>query len=223
MKDVMNMNMLKCLSILFFVAITCTDLYLISINQEKKRYLTKPFLIPGLVLLYFLFARQYNIFLLAALLFSFLGDCFLLFSEKKLFFQLGLFAFLTSHMLYIYTFSEKIPLSKIFSLWSLLLIIPYLIYAWYFFRYLRPYVGHYFFPVILYIVTIMGMSYSSLLRFWTIRGLLFWFPFIGSLFFIASDTLLAIRNFKYGKKKGWVIVMITYVLGQLLIILGFMN
>jgi len=217
------MNMLKCLSILFFVAITCTDLYLISINQEKKRYLTKPFLIPGLVLLYFLFARQYNIFLLAALLFSFLGDCFLLFSEKKLFFRLGLFSFLTSHLLYMYTFSEKIPLSKISSLWSLLLIIPYLIYACLFLRDLKPHLGHYFFPVILYMITIIGMSYSSLLRFWTIRGLLFWSPFIGSLFFVASDTLLAIRNFKYGQKKGWVLVMATYILGQLLIMLGFMN
>jgi len=219
----MNIKMLKFLSILFFISIICTDLYLISINQEKKRYWTKPFIIPGIVLLYLLFTHQFNLFLLAALLFSFFGDCFLLFSEKKLFFRLGLFSFLTSHLLYIYTFSEKIPLSKIFSLWSLLLIIPYLIYTYRFLRYLKPYLGYYFIPVILYIFSIMGMSYSSLLRFWTIPGLSFWFPFIGSLFFIASDTLLAIRNFKYKKKKGWVIVMVTYILGQFLIMIGFVN
>jgi len=69
----------------------------------------------------------------------------------------------------------------------------------------------------------MGMSYASLLRFGGIRGHVFWLPFIGSLFFILSDSLLAIRNFRYRQKKGWVSVMLSYVLGQLLIAMGFMG
>lgn len=217
------MDLYRFLSIIFLILVTSFDFYFIRTSQEKKRYWTKPFIIPGIVFLYLQFSHHYYVFLLAALLFSFFGDCFLLFSEKKLFFQLGLLAFLTSHILYIYTFAENISLSKMFSFWSLLLIVPYMIYSWCFFRYLRLYLGHYFIPVILYMITIMGMSYSSLLRFWTIRGFSFWLPFVGSLFFIVSDTLLAIRNFKYNQRKGWVNVMFTYVLGQLFIILGFLN
>ena len=212
---------MKYTAIIFFVIVTFIDLYLISHNEEKKRYFTKPFIIPGIILIYLLFAHQYNKFLLLALLFSFFGDLLLLFSEKKLFFRLGLFAFLSSHLFYIYTFVENIPFNRISPFWILLVFIPYIIYAWKIFRDLRPYLEHYFIPVILYIVTIIGMSYTSLFRFWTSQGISFWFPLIGSIFFIISDTLLATRNFKYGQKKGWVSVMTTYVLAQLFIMIGF--
>jgi len=212
---------LKYTAIIFFVIVTFIDLYLISNNEEKKRYFTKPLIIPGIILIYLLFAHQYNKFLLLALLFSFFGDLLLLFSEKKLFFRLGLFAFLSSHIFYIYTFIENIPFNRISPFWIPLVFIPYIIYAWKIFRDLRPYLEHYFIPVILYIVTIIGMSYASLFRFWTSQGLSYWLPLIGSIFFIISDTLLATRNFKYGQKKGWVSVMISYVLAQLFIMIGF--
>jgi uncharacterized membrane protein YhhN len=214
---------LKYTAIIFFVVVTFIDLYLISNKQEKRRYLTKPLIIPAIIFIYLLFAHQYNKFLLLALLFSFFGDLLLLFSEEKLFFRLGLFAFLSSHIFYIYTFIENIPFNRISFFWIPLALIPYCIYAWKILQYLGPYVSHYFIPVILYIVTIIGMSYASLFRFWTSQGIPFWFPFIGSLFFIISDTLLATRNFRYGQKKGWVSVMATYVLAQLFIMIGFIH
>lgn len=209
--------------IISFTVITIIDLYLIKTSQEGKRVWTKPLIIPILALLYIYFIKQINITLLLALFFSFAGDTFLLFSEKKLFFQLGLFSFLTSHILYICTFTAHLSLEMIPVTTYILLTIPYLVYALGFLKTLRPYIGHYLIPVILYVVTIVGMSYTSLLRFWFIQGLSFWLPFLGSLFFVISDSQLAIRNFRYGQKKGWVTVMLTYVLGQLLIVLGFMK
>ena len=209
------------MAIIFFVVVSFIDLYLISISEKKKRYFTKPLIVPGIILVYHLFAHQYNKFIFLALLFSFLGDLLLLFSEKKLFFRLGLFAFLSSHIFYIYTFVENMSFNKISPFWFLLVLVPYFIYAWKILRDLRPYLDHYFIPVILYIVTIIGMSYTSLFRFWTTQGISFWFPFIGSIFFILSDTLLATRNFRYGQKKGWVSIMATYILAQLFIMVGF--
>ena len=217
------MKIYQYLPIICLILFAACDFYLIKTTQEKKRILTKPFIVPGIAFLYFQFSEQVHPFLLGALLFSFFGDCFLLFSEKKWFFRLGLFSFLTSHMLYIYTFVEDISLNEISSFWYLLLLVPYLIYARVLIKYLIPHVGAYLIPVILYTITIMGMSYSSLLRFWAIYGFSFWLPFIGSLFFIVSDTLLAIRNFKYGQRKGWVSVMITYVSAQCLIVFGLMT
>ena len=145
----------------------------------------------------------------------------MLFSEKKIYFQLGLFSFLISHILYIYTFAGGLSSGALPSIRNLLFTIPYLIYIWIFFKKLKPYLAHYLIPVILYIIVIIGMSYISLLRFLTTRGFYSCLPFIGSLFFIISDSLLVIRNFKYGQKKGWITVMLSYVLGQLFIILGF--
>ncbi|MGB6371241.1 MAG: lysoplasmalogenase family protein [Atribacterota bacterium] len=39
---------------------------------------------------------------------------------------------------------------------------------------------------------------------------------------MASDSLLAFRNFKVKLSRGWVSIMITYILAQLLIIFGFL-
>ncbi|HPK87657.1 MAG TPA: lysoplasmalogenase [Atribacterota bacterium] len=210
-------------TIILLTLITTSDLYFIKTAQEEKRIWTKPLIVPFVVLLYIQFTRQVNLTLLMAFLFSFLGDSFLLFSEKKLFFSAGIFAFLISHIWYIYTFTASLAFNAISAVGYLFPAMPYLIYTWIFFKRLKPFLGHYIIPVILYIVTIMGMSYASLLRFGGIRGHVFWLPFIGSLFFILSDSLLAIRNFRYRQKKGWVSVMLSYVLGQLLIAIGFMG
>ncbi|HNR65059.1 MAG TPA: lysoplasmalogenase [Atribacterota bacterium] len=217
------MGTLRLFSIIFLTVIAGADLYLIGTSQEKKRIWTKPFIIPLIIFIYSQYAKQINYSLVMALAFSFFGDFFLLFSEKKIFFQTGLFSFLMSHILYIYTFTGTISLSNVPPIRYLVLIIPYLIYILVFLKILKPYLENYLIPVILYTITIAGMSYASLLRFWTTTGFYFWLPFIGSLFFIISDSLLAIRNFRYGQKKGWITVMLSYILGQLFIVMGFMG
>lgn len=194
------------------------DIYLIGTSQEKKRLWTKPFI----TLIYSQSVEQINYFFVVALVFSFFGDFFLLFSEKKIYFQTGLFSFLMSHILYIYTFTGTISLSNAPPIRYLVLIISYLFYVSIFLIRLGPYLRHYLIPVILYTITIVGMSYTSLLSFWAVSGYYFWLPFIGSLFFIISDSLLAIRNFRFGQKKGWITVMLSYILGQLFIVMGFM-
>jgi uncharacterized membrane protein YhhN len=215
------METYRLFSIILLIIITGIDFYFIETSQEKRRIWTKPFIIPLIILLYTKFTKQVNPSLVIALVFSFFGDSFLLFSEKKIYFQLGLFSFLISHILYIYTFADGLSLGALPSIRNLLFTIPYLIYIWIFFKKLKPYLAHYLIPVILYTIVIVGMSYINLLRFLTTRSFYSWLPFIGSLFFIISDSLLAIRNFKYGQKKGWITVMLSYVLGQLFIILGF--
>jgi len=78
-------------------------------------------------------------------------------------------------------------------------------------------------PVIVYLNVILIMSFASFSRIWALKGLLFWLPFVGSIFFIASDSLLAFRNFKVKLSRGWASIMITYILAQLLIIFGFLG
>lgn len=216
------MNIFRLFSIIILTVIAGVDLYLIGTYQEKKRIWTKPFIIPLIIFIYSQYAKQIDYSLVMALVFSFFGDFFLLFSEKKVCFQTGLFSFLMSHILYTYTFAKVISLGEISLIWYLIIIIPYLIYISVFLKILKPYLENYLIPIILYAITIAGMSYTSLLRFWATSGFYFWLPFIGSLFFIISDSLLAVRNFRYGQKKGWITVMLSYILGQIFIVMGFM-
>ena len=213
---------LKYLSVIFFMMIAGIDLYWIKTGQEQKRFWTKPLIMPGIIIIYILFAQHINPFLLWAFTFSFFGDLFLLFSEKKYYFLIGLLAFLTSHILYIYTFSEKISFSKEFPIRLFCLAIPYLVYAYFFLRKLCPYLKNMMIPVLIYMGSIMIMSYFSLLRYLSLLERIAFFPLIGSLFFIISDSFLAIRNFRYLQKKGWVMIMATYILGQLFIMIGFL-
>jgi len=77
-------------------------------------------------------------------------------------------------------------------------------------------------PVIVYLNVILIMSFASFTRIWALKGLSFWLPFVGSIFFIASDSLLAFRNFKVKLLKGWASIMITYIFAQFLIVFGFL-
>ena len=76
-------------------------------NQQTLHFIAKPLLIPVLLLLLFFTksAVPGKNLLLAGLLFSWMGDLFLLFEYKnKLFFIFGLASFLTTHIFYIINF-----------------------------------------------------------------------------------------------------------------------
>ena len=214
--------MLKYLAVFLFIFISSIDLIMIVQKQEIRRNYTKPLIIPAIFFFYLQWSTHYQYWLLFALFFSFLGDLLLLFSEKKHYFRGGLFAFLCSHISYCALFISDLSFQSIIHsplTWSVFL---YLFFAGWFLYYLRAYLGHYRLAVLFYSITIMTMSYTSLLRYEMMQGINFWFPWIGTLFFILSDTLLAFRNFKYGQKKGWVSVMATYILAQFFITLGYL-
>ena len=100
-----KMDTYRLFSIILLIIITGIDFYFIETSQEKRRIWTKPFIILLIILLYTQFTKQVSPSLVIALIFSFLVTPFWLFSEKKIYFQLGLFSFLISHILYIYTFA----------------------------------------------------------------------------------------------------------------------
>ena len=66
----------------------------------------------------------------------------------------------------------------------------------------------------------MLMSYSSLLRIWEVPLNAFLPTFLGSILFIISDSLIAVRKFKRKFKGIGVVIVVTYITAQLLIISG---
>jgi len=192
---------------------------IISAQKSYKvgKYLTKPFLMPLLLLIYLSGTCSPKAVIIFALVFAFLGDVFLM--PEGIFFNLGLGSFLIGHLFYIIALAQ--PIGKI-PLIFYIFIIPYLIYGHYVYIKLLPYIKSMKVPIFLYLTTITTMSFLSILRGWSITGYEFWLPFIGSILFIASDTMLAFNIFKVKTKDLDSYIMATYIGAELLIVLGFL-
>ena len=110
-----------------FFILSFIDILFTNRGLKRQRVFTKPFIIPFLLVYYFLSAASLNILVILALMFSTIGDIFLLFRKSKTFLILGLVSFLLAHVSYIATFLLTLKLSSIPSL-CYLLIIPYVIF-----------------------------------------------------------------------------------------------
>ena len=211
---------LKIFIIIFFFIIAIGDILNVRNDRVKLRYFTKPLLVPSLILFYIMNTTKIEQIIIYALICCFFGDFFLLFAQKKLFFIAGLFSFLAGHCFYTIAFLKTTSFLSNIPGWFYLSLIPYIFYGFFIYYRLNPYLSSMKIPVIAYLNIILFMSFASFTRIWEINGIAFWFPFVGSIIFIVSDTLLAIRVFKYNIMRGWISVMIFYICAQLLIILG---
>lgn len=207
---------------LFF---TVMFLYIVGgiLNNQTLQLATKPLLIP--VLIAFLLSSTYSSrprnLLGVALLFSFLGDVFLLFEYKNpALFIPGLLSFLFTHILYIVYFISIKParpslLKTAGWLWpAVLLYAAGLLYL------LLPKLGNLTIPVFVYAVVIISMVLASLhvyKRVTPTTGKLF---ITGAIFFVISDSLLAINKF-YSPIHFSFLIILTYCIAQYLLVKGF--
>lgn len=204
----MRSKILVAILVILFLA----DLILIpQDNAHSLRFFTKPLLVPVLTAIYFSDIREkaaaMNRYFLAGLVFSFLGDTFLLF---KWAFLPGLGCFLLAHILYIVSF---VKLRKANMLGALPFILVYLAALLYF---LHPYLKEMEIPVIVYGITISTMAYFSLCtkKPWLISG---------ALFFVVSDSLLSFNLFVHYSAWMEQVVMVTYVLAQFSLVRGMVS
>ena len=213
---------LKVLIMIFFVIVAVGDVFAVKYDKIKLRYFTKPLLVSLLTLFYIISVANPNGFILSALICCFLGDLFLLWSQKKTFFIVGLLSFFTGHIFYTIAFLQTTYFLCGIPTWFYFSLIPYICYGILILKKLNPYLHSMKVLVIVYLNVILIMSFASFTRIWALKGLSFWLPFIGSIFFITSDSLLAFRNFKVKLSRGWLSIMITYIIAQLLIVFGFL-
>ncbi len=224
------------LSTLFLVLfIACSAIHVIAEFLENSlkwrvRLITKPFLMPLLALYYFTSATELtyavNGLITLGIFFGFVGDVTLLWPKKQAFFMIGLVAFLVGHILYIIAFTMAMNLFSMASWWCYLALIGYAAYFYAAFRVFRPYLKEMLIPVVVYMVLLLGMSFVALaVVASTTMGDVQqpWYLFIGSLAFIASDSLIANQVFRKAFKYDQVIIMITYILAQFFIVQGFLG
>lgn len=191
------------------------------IEQPLLRTLTKPLLMPMLLL--FVFSQSHIIIrnkLIFILIFAWLGDIFLLIpGNSPLYFQLGLGSFLIMQIGYIRLFSSQSS-AGFFNLrqWFSWPIIPVFMYVVGFLAFLLPIIpSGLYIPVGLYALALGAMLYAAFLR---KMDSSYYFILIGAIFFIISDSLLALAKFYYSFSGNSIMIMGTYIPAQLLLILG---
>jgi len=185
--------------------------------KEGLRRISKICLMPALLAFYFLGVERILVFVIAALILSWAGDIFLINKEKQIFFQLGLAAFLASHIFYSIAFltlagSVNFPALII----SVVIAIPLGLAILKLLNAKAPMK----IPVTAYTVVIILMSMSALqlmIAYLSSAGILI---FSSSLVYIFSDTFMAYFLFNGKPRYFNFITMIPYILAQGGIIMG---
>ncbi|MDC9722622.1 MAG: lysoplasmalogenase [Urechidicola sp.] len=191
-------------------------MYIIGLisGYEILKFIFKPLIILSLLLYYIKSVKRKSKLFIGAVLFSFLGDVLLLY-DTELFFMLGLVSFLLAHILFISMVVGMLKTSTLKQ--KIIVIIPFLgTYMGLLFL-LKDSLGELLIPVVIYGLVISVFGVVSLLNHLISKSNTSQYLLFGAVFFVVSDSLLAINKFYESQEYYPVIVIITYILAQYLI------
>jgi uncharacterized membrane protein YhhN len=188
-------------------------------------YFTKPALMISLIL-YFLSAvkgtnfKDKSLFIFAMIC-ALLGDTFLMFqTQNSLFFMLGLGSFLLMQIGYSLYFNQEIELKKSLLFQKPYWIIPVIVYALVLYKIVSENAGGLKGAILAYTICIATMMLSAINRFRQVSQKSFRWVFFGALFFLISDSVLAVNKFAGDVPNAGFWIMSTYALAQYLIVRG---
>jgi len=206
-----------------FVYASVGNLMAWSYNKPLWVLLTKPLLMPVLAIYYVLNCVTVEYILVFALLFAFLGDFFLIWPQKKIFFIGGLVFFLIMQLLYIIFITTKQLTPEMFSLPVILAALGFLIAGVLIYLNLNKFLKEMKIPVLVYMLVILTIGFLCFVNMLGNFNRFNLLEFLGALFFIVSDTILAFDSFKKPVKMANLWIMSTYINAQLFLFAGFMN
>lgn len=182
-------------------------------ENNSLQYIFKPLTMAAISLMAFLNSSLpmnfYQQAILVGLIFSTAGDVFLI-NDKK-FFVYGLISFLLAHLCFIAAF---------WTTPNLLSIVLYLIYVAFFLAILWKRLNKLKIPVIIYSIILAAMSWLALSRYLESNDGKTLAAFLGSVSFVASDSLLAYNKFTKPFSLAPLLILATYFLAQWLIALS---
>lgn len=212
-----------------FLALCLTNLWAEYQINHLLIYFTKPLLVSLLAIFFLIETKadsgKFRNLVLAALIFSVLGDTFLMFveqnPEKPYFFILGLGSFLIAHLFYMAAFLTYPSKKEGYIKRKPQMAIPFLIFLLSFNSYLYPAVPLALkVPVILYSLAIVAMSLSAVNLNGKIADRSFVWLLSGVLLFVFSDTIIGLNKFM-PEAVHWanprILIMSTYLAAQFLI------
>jgi uncharacterized membrane protein YhhN len=201
-----------------FLVVSVLDVIGVSMHNSWLQLIFKPLIIPSLALLYYVTSTSKNRWYLAALLFSFLGDVLLL--DKSNLFLFGIAAFLITQLLYIFIISKDLTVAPLKT--KLTSAIPFSIFFIILIDILKPGLGDFLIPVVIYGLAISVFGTVSLLNYLLRKDQRSLTLLTGAILFIMSDSMIALHKFYEAENFYPVAIMITYVVAQYLIF-GYMR
>jgi len=214
----------KLFSFIFFLVFVI-QLYAEYANNVDLVNFSKPLI--TIVLLVWLFLStnlkgRFHKRIFTGLIFALVGDILLMLQNgKPSFFIYGLIAFLVCHIFYIRAFtldhksnpSHKTP----YFLWA---VGAFAIFCSGLFFYLQPKLGAMQFPVLMYAIIICIMVLMAVNRYGKVNIFSFKLILYGALFFLLSDSALAVNKFAQPIPQSVALIMATYMIAQYLIVYG---
>ncbi len=204
---------------ILFVAIAISGFAHILSDLKQKwslTYIFKPLTILIIIVMVIFYSDleiAYIQWVLFGLLFSLLGDIFLMLRPQK--FIPGLISFLIAHLFYIYAFWQSLQGNDIY--WLAMFVLPiggiYLLILW-------KHLGKYRWPVVAYFIAISSMLYLAVALFLVEMSIMASYALLGAVLFAISDGILAWRKFVKPVKYGQLYVMTSYYTAQCLIALS---
>jgi len=214
------MNRKKIWPALFWL-LALTDIAFIYADLDTWRWVTKPLLMP-LLLVWFTTGYQQPKSILftgffLALLFSWAGDLFL---QLEGYFIPGLLSFLLAHALYIFYFTKLPRFRQGVLVREPLVGLPVLVFIALFLWLLYPFLDTLKIPVTIYGFTIGIMLLAAINTQRRMAPAVTTLFFNGALQFVISDSLLAVNLFAFHHVLLSVFVMLTYSSAQYLLVKG---
>ncbi|MBT4409117.1 MAG: lysoplasmalogenase [Bacteroidetes bacterium] len=219
------MKVQKSILIAVFLILVIVELLSRWLENHTLEYVAKPFLMIWIAVFFVLYSKKksFRTFVLMAFFFSWLGDMFLMLShQNEILFYAGVGGFFFAQIMYILVFIRFLEIENKGFLrrkpWWLVIFLVYLAGV---LIMLFPDMDGFMRPVILiYSISLIGMSIFALNRKHRVRQVVFLRVFIGSVFFVISDTLIALDKFTLDIPKASFLIILTYIIAQTLIMSG---
>lgn len=212
---------MKYVFLAIFIVVTAIHLYA-SLKQNKElRNQTKPFILLSLLGFYLLAARAPSTWIILALIFSWLGDVLLMPKGVK-WFTAGGICFMVSHVFFILGYMKEVDFAAIPVWLVILLAVLFFAAVTCIFSKLKPHLPKaLFYPMYLYLLINGAMNCFAIFRWVSFPAAATVITAIGAvLFFISDSSLFFVRFNKDSRLKTHFLVMLTYSIGELLIVLG---
>lgn len=215
--------MLKYLFLTAFFAVSALHLKASFDDNAEERKKTKPFLLILLLLWYVTASHHPSVFLILALLTSWLGDV-LLIPKGHHWFTYGGISFMISHLFFVAVYLNRIAMHKI----SWLIIIPaaviYFGISFWIIAIVRDHTPKKMvLPMNFYLLCNSTMNLFALMQLQSLHNGGAFTAFAGAvLFFISDCSLFLVRYSDRSERiyKKHFTVMLTYLLGEFLITAG---
>lgn len=217
---------MKKLALYIFILVSVAELMSVTFKMPLVNLVAKPLIMITLVGYYLTNTPERSSLFLIAMAFCWLGDVLLMFqSEQQIFFMAGLVSFLIGHILYIITYRQMrnaIGNHELLGTQKVRYSLPIVLAGTGLVVILYPSLGELTVPVMIYALVLTIMVLQALFRFGFTNKRSFTLLFAGALFFMASDSLLAINKFLEPLPLASLSIMATYIAAQYLIVEGAM-